>query len=120
MPAKSKAKRSSKKWWEKLDADEIREARQEAIVDAYDEYEQHSGLVAVIQDELQFPFRAKVLGEELEIVDVAWPEGGFDLDLICVRDGNKYPIEARNVELLEPLPPGHLYLAAYLDWKRRM
>jgi hypothetical protein len=48
-----------------------------------------------------------------------WPENDeFGLDLVCERNGVKHRIEARSVELLEPLPKGHLFLAAYLAWKR--
>ena len=43
---------------------------------------------------------------------------GFGLDLVCERNGQRHRIEARSVELLEPLPVGHLFLAAYLAWKR--
>ncbi|RKY61924.1 MAG: hypothetical protein DRP95_02250, partial [Candidatus Latescibacterota bacterium] len=35
----------------------------EAIVDAYDEYEQFMGMVYALDENLNFPFRAEVLGE---------------------------------------------------------
>lgn len=119
MPARSKAK--PKHWWEKLDEQDVREALEDATVDAYGEYEQHTGLLTAIGDEVQFPFRARVLGEELEVVGMEWPEGDeFGLDLVCERDGEKHRVEARSVELLQPLPDGHLYIAAYLGWKRML
>ena len=120
MRAKSKPTDRSKKWWQKLDEQKIQAALQEAIVDAYGDDEQHTGLLTVIQDELQFPFKAKVLGEVLQVVGMKWPEDdAYGLDLVCERNGHQQRIEARSVELIKPLPQGHLCLAAYLDWKQR-
>jgi hypothetical protein len=117
MPRKSKS--APRKWTDKLDEAEVNEAMDEACVDAYGEDEQHSGLLTMIEDEVEFPFPAMVLGEEVEVVDIEWPQDDpFGLDLVCQRGGKRYPIEARSVELLAPFPEGHLYLAAYLAWKR--
>jgi hypothetical protein len=44
----------------------------------------------------------------------------FGLDLVVERNGQRHRIEARSVNLLPPFPDGHLYLAAYLDWRRRL
>ena len=75
----------------------------------------------MIEDELKFPFQAKVIGEDVTVVDMEWPEDDeFGLDLVCERGGKRFRIEARSVELIPPLPKGHLYLAAYLVWKRRL
>ena len=72
--AKSPSSKSGKSWTRGLNKQKVREALEEATVDANDESEQHCGLLTVI--------------------------------------------EARSVELIEPLPKGHLCLAAYLLWKR--
>lgn len=119
MPSREKS--ASRKWTDQLDQKEVQEALEEATVDAYDPDEQHTGLLTMIQDQVDFPFRAAVLGEEVDVVDMDWPEDDpFGLDLVCERGGKQYRIEARCVELIEPLPDGHLYIAAYLDWKRRL
>jgi len=121
MPANSKSKVGSRKWWQRLDEQEVQEAMDEATVDANGEDEQHTGLLTVIQDELEFPFSAELFGEVVQVTDMQWPEDDhYGLDLVCERNGRQQAIEARNVELVEPLPEGHLYLAAYLDWKRRL
>ena len=117
MPAKSRTR--SKRWWEKLDEQAVRDALEDATVDAHDEDEQHSGLLTLIQEELQFPFCAKVLGDDVEIVDMEWPEDDeYGLDLVCDRNGQRHRVEARSVDLPKTPPEGHLYLAAYLMWKR--
>ncbi len=119
MARKPKSKSGSGKWMEGLDPKEVKEALDEATVDAYGEYEQHTGLLTMVQDQVVFPFRARVLGEEVDVVDMEWPEDDeFGLDLVCERGGKRHRVEARSVELIPPLPDGHLYLAAYLAWKK--
>lgn len=61
---KSKSKSGSGKWTDGLDPQDVEEALEEATVDAYDEYEQHTGLLTMVQDQVVFPFRAWVLGDE--------------------------------------------------------
>jgi hypothetical protein len=113
-------KSGSGKWTEALDPDEVQATLEDATVDCYDEYEQHSGLLTMVQQELAVPFRARVLGEEVVVVEVEFPnDDAFGLDLVCERGGKRHRVEARSVELIPPLPDGHLYLAAYLAWKRR-
>ena len=118
-PAKSKPHAKSA-WTDRLDGEEVQSAYEDATVDAYGEDEQHSGLLTMIQQELVFPFRATILGDDVTIVDMEWPEDDqYGLDLVVERKGTRHRIEARSVQLTKPLPEGHLYLAAYLDWKRR-
>ncbi len=53
------------------------------------------------------------------MVDVESPENdSLGLDLVCEYKGQRHRIDARSVDLLPPLPDGHLYLAACLTWKR--
>ena len=105
-------------WTQRLDERKVLAAFEDAIVDAHDEDEQHSGLLAMVESELAFPFRGKVLGEPVTLVSMEWPEDDeFGLDLVCERNGERHRVEARSVEFIPPLPKGHLYLAAYLCWK---
>lgn len=121
MAKSAKAKTADRSWTTGLDVAEVRAALEEAIVDCYGESEQHTGLVTAIQDELTFPFKAKVMGEAVTVTGVEWSEGDeFGLDLVCERGGKAHRIEARSVELVKPLPDGHLFLAAYLEWKRML
>ena len=75
-------------WTDGLDPEEVNAALEEATVDAHDEDERHSGLLNAVQDEVSFPFRARVLGEEVEVVGREWPEDdALGLDLVCERRG---------------------------------
>jgi len=116
----SKAKNTKPtNWTDQLEEEQVKEALEDACIDAYDEYEQHSGLLTMVEQEVEFPFSATVLGQEVTVVDMEWPEDDeFGLDLVCERGGERYRVEARSVDLVPPFPEGHLYLAAYLAWKR--
>ena len=108
------------KWLQALDTDEVDETIEDACVDCYGEDEQCSALVDMAAQELAFPFPATVMGEAVEVVDSASskydPQG---LDLVVVHQGKQYAIAAHCVELVKPLPGGHLYLAALLQWRSK-
>ncbi len=119
--AKSGKKAKTDLWTDGLDKAVVQQALEDATVDANGEDERHSGLLTAIQDELQFPFQVQALGETVTVVGMEWPENDeFGLDLVVERNGQRHRIEARSVNLLPPFPEGHLYLAAYLDWKGRL
>jgi hypothetical protein len=108
------------KWMASLKEEDIREAREEACVDCHDESEQCSGLTTIAAESLEFPFPAKVPGESVQIVGSTVSKyDSFGFDLVVEHKKNRYAIASHNVELLEPLPDGHLYLAACLDWRSR-
>lgn len=116
---KKESKNRRTRWTSQLDERQVRQALEEAIVDCYGEHEQHSGLLTMIEDQVKFPFRAQVLSETVQVVAMEWPEDDeFGLDFVCERNGKRHRVEARSVDLTPPFPEGHLYLAAYLYWKR--
>jgi hypothetical protein len=108
------------KWLQALDTDEVDEAIEDASVDCYGEDEQCSALADMAAQELAFPFPATVMGEAVEVVGSASskydPQG---LDLVVVHQGKQYAIAAHCVDLVKPLPGGHLYLAALLQWRSK-
>ena len=85
-------------------------------MDCHDEHEQHSGLLTMVEQELEFPFAARVIGEEVSVVNMEWPEDSeFGLDLVVEHKGDRHRVDARSVELLEPLPDGHLFSCGVSD-----
>ena len=75
--------------------------------------------MTALGDELAFPFKVKVMGETFPVTGMEWPDNDeFGLDLLVERNGEKHRMDARSVELVEPIPDGHLTLAAYLKWRR--
>ena len=107
-------------WLTKCDAGEIDEAYEAATVDCYGD-EQGAGLVDMAIQELAFPFAAVVLGQPVSVVDASpsW-NAGFGVDLIVEYGKKQFAISAASIELCEPFPEGHLYLAALLVWHSKM
>jgi hypothetical protein len=99
------------------DRDRLRALIEEATVDCYNEYEQHAGLLTMIEDEVACPFRAKVAGEDVEVLGFEAPRDGFDLKAVCRRKGKEYKLDVTSLEWVEPRPAGFEWLEAYLLWR---
>ena len=84
-------------------------------MDCYGEEEQMMGLLNEIEDKLSIPFKAKVLGEEVEIIDFEQADT-FHLNAICQRNGNKYKIDILNLEYEPKNVNGYEWLEAYRKW----
>jgi len=107
-------------WLTKCDAAEIEEAYQEATVDCCGD-EQPSGLVDMAVQELVVPFTAIALGQRVEVANAAPARNAaWGVDLIVKSGKKQFPISASSIELCEPFPEGHLYLAALLVWHSNM
>lgn len=107
-------------WMNAVDQTEMTEAMEEACVDCYGSSEQWSGLFEMVGQELEFPFPARAMGENVQVVDTEPPDfDSLGLDLVIAHKKKHYAIAAHCVELLQPLPGGHPYLAAYLNWKSK-
>lgn len=96
----------------------LRELIEEAIVDCYDEYEQHSGLLTMVEDNVVCPFQAKVIGEEVEVIDLEWPDEGYGLKAVCKRKGKTHRVDITTLEWVDPLPEGFEWIEAYLEWRK--
>lgn len=107
-------------WASNFDETEHRDAIDEACVDCYGPSEQFLGLFNMAEQEMTFPFSATVMGESVEIISAVPSQlDSLGIDLVVQRNGNEYPIAATSIELADPLPDGHIYLAAYLRWKAK-
>jgi hypothetical protein len=91
---------------------------EEATVDCYDQHEQHSGLLTMIADRVACPFHAKVIGEDVKVIDFAWPKGGYGLLAVCERNGRKYEIDVNSLEWVEPYPDGFEWIEAHQLWRK--
>ena len=69
MAKRSRAKSSPTDWVKLLDEEAIDAAWEEAVADACDDEERLAGFANAIENELQFPFPAKVMGiQEAEVL----------------------------------------------------
>src|SRR4051794_34541644 len=94
----------------------LEELIEEATVDCYDEEEQHAGLLTALQDGIACPFAARVIGEEVEVVELRGRESGKGLDAVCRYKGKDYPIDILSLAWGEKKPEGHEWVEAYRLW----
>jgi hypothetical protein len=96
----------------------LRKLIEEATVDCYNnEHEEHQGLVNMIEENVVCPFKAKVIGEEVEVVELRCPESGFGLDAVCRSKGKEYKIDVSSLEWPRKKPEGYEWIEAYLAWR---
>jgi len=99
------------------DRDRLRVLIQEATVDCFDEHEEHMGLLNMIEENVVCPFKAKVIGEEVEVTELRSPDSGFGLNAVCRYKGKDYEIEINSLEWPKLKPEGYEWVAAYRAWR---
>jgi hypothetical protein len=87
----------------------------DAIADAYDESEQRTGLLTMIEDNLQLPFETTVLGVPVRVQSVDFNKAG-EIVAICVRDRHRQAIPIIDLPLPYPPPAGAEWIEAYRRW----
>jgi len=50
-------------------------------------------LHTTIEEYVACPFRAKVIGEPVEVTGFRWPDSGHGLLAICQRQGKTHPVD---------------------------
>jgi hypothetical protein len=98
----------------------LEELIDEATIDCFGEDEEHTGLLTMIEEYVVCPFRAKVIGETVEVTGFRWPDSGHGMLAICQRKGKIHPVDIASLEWIEPLPEGYEWIAAYQAWRNRM
>ena len=94
----------------------------EATVDCYGEEEEHTALLSMIEENVVCPFRAKVIGETIEVTRLLWPRSGYGLLADCRRKGRTHRVDINSLEWIEPRPEGpegFEWIAAYQTWRKR-
>ncbi len=76
---------------------------EEAMVDAYGDEEQFSGVLVTLQDNLPFPFQAKVIGEPVEVVGIDERRSDLRRGVIAQvrKDGKEYRVALSELEVPE-------------------
>jgi hypothetical protein len=90
----------------------------EATVDCYDEYEEFAGMLATLEDRLEFPFQAKVLGETVEVFGLDEEQSGERHGVVAKvrRGGGKYTVALADLEPIAEDTKTAEWLAAYRYW----
>ena len=87
----------------------------EATVDCYNEDEQRTGLLTMIQDNLTLPFQTTVLGVEVKVESVDFNKGG-EIVAMCVRGRDRQAVPILDLSLPVPPPEGAEWIDAYRHW----
>lgn len=88
-----------------------------AVVDAYSDDEQLTGLYTMIEDNLTVPFATTVLGVEVTVrkVDLR----ADTIVAICHRGRDRQAIGILDLPLPDPAPAGSEWIAAHRHWAGR-
>ena len=89
---------------------------EEATVDCYDEYEQATGLLTMIQGELDMPFTTRIFGLEVAVVAVEQDDSGLGVVAVCERQGERQRLSLSDLPLPSPPPEGAQWISAYRLW----
>lgn len=87
----------------------------EATVDCNDEEEQSMGFFSAIDDALIIPFKAKVIGVDIEVTSIE-QNNTYYIDAICERNGKQYKINILNLEYDPKQVKGYEWLEAFRKW----
>ena len=89
---------------------------EEATVDAHDESEQALGLYTMISESLALPFRTKVLGRAVSVVEIELGDDDRIL-AICEAGGSQQRIGILELTLPSKRPAGAEWIDAYRLWR---
>jgi hypothetical protein len=94
----------------------LRPLIEEATVDCYSLEEEHMGLLTMIEENVVCPFQAKVIGEDVEVVELRSAETGFRIDAVCRYKGKDYNVDINSLEFPKMKPEGFEWIEAYRYW----
>jgi hypothetical protein len=87
----------------------------EATADCYNEDEQRSGLLTMIQDNLKLPFETTILGVPVQVQSVDFNKGD-EIVAICVRGRDRQSVPILDLPLPSPPPKGAEWIETYRHW----
>lgn len=88
---------------------------EDATMDCYNRDEAMYGFLTVLEENLPFPFPARVVGEEVEVT-------GLDMDEVesivarCYRKGKRYKVSLSRIEYDPEEVEGSEWIEAYNYW----
>lgn len=89
---------------------------EEATLDTYGLDEPLWGFLAVLEDKLEFPFKANVVGEEVEITAIDYNGNQLQgIVALCKRKGREYKVSLSDIEVSHKIKGGK-WIEAYQHW----
>jgi hypothetical protein len=89
-----------------------------ALVDTYNEDEELSAWLAVLEDELAFPFATAVLGTPVTVTGLDLPARG-GVCAVCTSGRHRKWVPLSDLELPDPQPAEVAWVRAYRLWNSR-
>lgn len=96
----------------------LRELIKEATVDAHGDEEQEGAFLVMLEESLPTPFKALVVGEEVEVTGVDQGVEDRGIMAICKRKGKKYRVSITSLEWAGKPPEGSEWIEVYKVWIR--
>ena len=96
-----------------ITSEKLDELIEEAIVDCHDDEECLMGFWNMLEENLVFPFSAKVIGEEMMITDMIEKNG--QIKVVGERKGKKYTVNITDIEYNDDIK-GSEWIEAYKSW----
>lgn len=100
-----------------MKCNDLDELIDEAIIDCYGDYEEATGFAATLENELKFPFKAKVVGERVKVLDIEMINE--QILVKCNKNNKKYYIDILDLEYNKNDVIGNKWIEAYRKWKGR-
>ena len=100
----------------KVTSRHLRKLIEEAIVDCYTEDEQHGAFLVMFQDRVLCPFKALVVGEEVEVRGFDWDGTPQGIVAICRRKGRTFRVNATALQWAGRPRGGADWFDAYRAW----
>ena len=98
----------------------LRRLIEEALVDAYGEDEQHGAFLVMLEDRVACPFRALVVGEEVDVRGFDWAGAPCEIVALCRRKGRTYRVNVTALQWAGSHPAGAEWFDAYQAWLKGM
>ena len=98
----------------------LRRLIEEALVDAYGEDEQHGAFLVMFEEHVTCPFKALVVGEEVDVREFDWAGAPHEIVALCRRKGRTYRVNATALQWAGRRPAGAEWFDAYRAWLKGM
>ncbi|MFH1433062.1 MAG: calcium-binding protein [archaeon] len=104
----------------RLQEKEFEKMLEEATIDCYSEYEEFSGIETALDDELEFPFDALVLGRQAKITGVDSDKSSLRAGIIMKAeiDGKKHAVALTMIDIEDKDSKNAKWLGAVKWWMR--
>jgi hypothetical protein len=91
---------------------------EEAIVDCYTEDEQHEAFLVMLEDHIECPVQARVVGEEVTLLGFTREDSFGEILAKCRRGRRIYLINVTALEWPGRPPEGSEWIEAYSAWRK--